>query len=186
MIVFCSIQTGSKERDSQIDNLLSLMAQGNSSAVGKLYTLIKTDVYAFALSKTANIADAEDLTQNTFVQVYKNAKLYKSQSKPMAWIFTIELNLIRRHFQLKKRLTPFEEMDSELIEPSNTEDKVIKSELVRTLLSILNEDEREVVVLHLISGFKHREISKLLNKPLSTVLSKYNRAIKKLQSSVKE
>ena len=46
----------------------------------------------------------------------------------------------------------------------------------------LNEEEREVVVLHLVSGLKHREIAKMLDKPLSTILSKYNRAIAKLKT----
>ena len=50
----------------------------------------------------------------------------------------------------------------------------------------LNEEEREVISLHVVSGFKHREIAALLQKPLSTILSKYNRAIKKLQMIVKE
>ena len=61
--------------------------------------LIKTDVFAYALSGTGNKADAEDVMQNVFLQIYRNATRYVPEGKPMAWIFTIEINLIIR-FQI--------------------------------------------------------------------------------------
>ena len=57
------------------------------------------------------------------------------------------------------------------------EDRVILSECLRSL----SDEERQIVMLHAVSGFKHREIAGLLEMPLSTVLSKYNRAMKKLR-----
>ena len=45
----------------------------------------------------------------------------------------------------------------------------------------LSDQERQIVILHAVSGFKHREIAALLELPLSTVLSKYNRALKRLR-----
>jgi len=45
---------------------------------------------------------------------------------------------------------------------------------------VLTEEERTIVLLHAVSGFKHREIAQFLSKPLATVLSKYRRAIKKI------
>ena len=51
---------------------------------------------------------------------------------------------------------------------------------------ILNKQERTIVVLHMIDGLKHREISKITGIPLSTVLSKYNRSLKKLREFIKE
>ena len=59
-------------------------------------------------------------------------------------------------------------------------------ESMEKILMHLNEFERQVVMLHLVSDLKFREIANQLDKPLSTVLSKYNRAIKKLQKIVKE
>ena len=49
-----------------------------------------------------------------------------------------------------------------------------------------SEQEQQIVVLHAVSGFRHREIASLLSLPLSTVLSKYHRAIKKLQHYLRE
>ncbi|MDE6108593.1 MAG: helix-turn-helix domain-containing protein, partial [Oscillospiraceae bacterium] len=44
-----------------------------------------------------------------------------------------------------------------------------------------DEEERQIILLHAVSGLKHREIAELLEKPLSTVLSKYNRGLKKMK-----
>ena len=51
---------------------------------------------------------------------------------------------------------------------------------------VLNQEERQIVILHAVSGLKHKEISQIMKRPLSTVLSKYNRAIKKLKKAMGE
>ena len=56
---------------------------------------------------------------------------------------------------------------------------------VAQYLAKLSEEERTIVVLHAMTGLKHREIAKHLNLPLATVLSKYHRAIKKLKQIIK-
>ncbi|MBQ2325886.1 MAG: sigma-70 family RNA polymerase sigma factor, partial [Clostridia bacterium] len=53
--------------------------------------------------------------------------------------------------------------------------------ILRVCMESLTEEELRIVVLHAVSGFKHREIASLLSLPLPTVLSKYSRSIKKLK-----
>ena len=53
--------------------------------------------------------------------------------------------------------------------------------MIRQCMDRLSDEERQIVVLHAVAGFRHREIGALLELPLSTVLSKYHRAIKKLK-----
>ena len=106
--------------------------------------------------------------------------------KPLAWIFTIEMNLIRRQWGKNQRFVPLDESIEIESDDGDFADSVINNEFLRQVLSTLSEEEREVITLHIVSGLKHREIAKLLGKPLSTVLSKYNRAIKKLQIQIKE
>lgn len=169
-----------------LESVIQKIAVGNASAIGELYDLVQNDVFAFALSKMGNKSDAEDIMQDTFINIYKHATQYVPHGKPMAWIITIELNLIRRHFQIIKRTTSLEEIKDFSVGEHTFEQKVVNDEFLVKLLSILNEEEREIISLHIVSGFKHREISMVLKKPLSTVLSRYNRAIKKLQQYVKE
>ena len=58
--------------------------------------------------------------------------------------------------------------------------------VLKSALEILKEDERQIVLLHASAGLKHREIAVDLQMPLATVLSKYNRAIKKLKQYLRE
>lgn len=174
-----------KKRDRLADLCITRMADGDVAAMGELYELIKSDVYAYACSKLGRTPEAEDITQDTFVQIYKNAALYSSSGKPLAWVFTVELNLIRRLKQRERNDLPLEE----IIENGSEEDvaeKTVEAVFVEQLLRRLGEDEREVVVLHAVSGLKHREIARILGLPLSTVLSRYNRSIKKLQNFAEE
>ena len=185
MLILYTLTEGEvRNRDELVEDMIGRMSSGDVSAMGELYELIQTDVYAYALSKTANKENAEDITHDTFVQVWKNAAVYKSYGKPLAWIFTIEMNLIRKQFNRNQRFMPLD--DSIDIEDSDSDftQSVINNEFLRQLLQTLNEEEREIISLHIVSGLKHREISELLGKPLSTVLSRYNRAIKKLQVQI--
>jgi RNA polymerase sigma-70 factor (ECF subfamily) len=51
-------------------------------------------------------------------------------------------------------------------------------------MRVLSDEERQIVILHAVSGVKHREIAKIMEMPLPTVLSKYNRAMKKLKKKM--
>ncbi len=173
-----------RSRDEYAEELLERMSNGDVSAMGDLYELIKTDVYAYALSKTAHKEDAEDITHNTFLQIWKSATQYTPMGKPLAWIFTIEINLLRKHFHKNQKFIPLDESIEVESDNGAFVESVINNELLRQILATLNDEEREVISLHIVSGLKHREIARLLGKPLSTVLSKYNRAIKKLQIQI--
>ncbi len=170
-----------ENRRLRLEELIERIADGDREALGELYSLVSNDVFAYALSKTGNKADSEDIMHDTFVRIYRYAKRYVSEGKPMAWIITIAKSIIYRHNELKQRHTALNEAITDDGGTSSDIDSVIKNEYVKFLLSALNENEREIVVLHAISGLKHREIAAVLDMPLSTVLSKYNRAIKKLK-----
>ncbi len=170
-------------KNERIEALLLRLSTGEQAALGGLYEIIKTDIYAFALSKTENVEDAEDAMQDAFVRIYKYAKLYVPKGTPMSWIFTIVMNIIKRQRSLKSRHISLDDTIGETVvdERESFEEGVIKSDFIKMLMRTLDEDERQIVIMHAVSGLKHREIAKILDSPLSTVLSRYNRAIKKLQ-----
>lgn len=172
-----------KEKEQLLNKYILLIAEGNINAMDDLYELIKTDIYAYALSKVVNEIDAEDIMQDTFLNIYKNAKLYTPLGKPMAWVITIETNIINRYFQLKKRIVNVDEaiFDKESPYQSN-EDILIHSALIEDIFSHLKADERQIITLHIVSDLKFREIAEILKLPLSTVLSKYNRSMKKIKN----
>ena len=77
----------------------------------------------------------------------------------------------------------------EIIEtiPSKSNDNTTDIKILLTAsFKHISDEERQILILHALSGYKHREISKLLDIPLSTVLSKYNRTIRKIRKFIGE
>ncbi|MBE5956780.1 MAG: RNA polymerase sigma factor [Lachnospiraceae bacterium] len=167
---------------SHLDKLLKRMAMGDKTAFADFYQETRASIYGFALSLTKNAADAEDILQETLLKVWLSADSYKAKGTPMAWVLTITKNLALMKLREKKRhqdLEP-EQWDMEFHIPDsagNTEDR----HLLEAALTILTEEERQIVLLHAVSGLKFREIGELTGIGLSTVLSKYHRSLKKLK-----
>ena len=118
--------------------------------------------------------------------LYAAAAGYRSSGKPMAWILTITRNLCLMKLRERQKTAGLPREDWERYldsrEEITPEDRLVLTQCMRRL----NDQERQIVVLHAVSGFKHREIAELMELPVSTVLSKYRRALKKLRQSLEE
>lgn len=170
----------------EIDKCLFAIAEGDNDALSRLYDLTASSVYAYALSLLRNRFDAEDVMHDVFVKVYEAAPNYKSHGKPLAWMLTIAKNMCYARFNQAKRVA---EISDEDIERQFADDNGTDSDdklMLRAALGMLTSDERQIVVLHAVGGMKHREIAEMLGIPLSTTLSKYNRALGKLKNIIKE
>lgn len=161
------------------DDLISRLANGDRDALAELYEETRTAVYGFSLSILKNAADAEDVLHDTYVSLLSSAASYESKGNPMAWILTITKNLALMRLRQRKRFVDPEphEWESVAVSDGPSEDRP----LLQAALNILSEEERRVILLHALSGLKHREIAALLDLALPTVLSKYHRALKKLR-----
>lgn len=166
-----------------VDNLIKKIAEGDKSALSDLYAETRAAVYGFALTMTRNRDDAEDILQDTYIKIWQNAVNYQAQGTPMAWILAITKNLslmkLREH-RHKQDLAP-EEWDT-LFHDADPSATIDDRHLLEAALTILSDEERKIVLLHAISGLKHREIAELLSMALATVLSKYHRGLKKLRN----
>lgn len=165
----------------ELDRCLYGIARRDGQALEDLYHLTSAAVYSFALSILKNTHDAEDVLQDCYLKIHAGAAEYRSHGKPMAWILTITKNLCYQKLREAQRMADLPQEDWEPWLQANEglshEDKVI----IGQCMDILSDQERQIVTLHAVTGFRHREIADLLELPLSTVLSKYHRAIKKLR-----
>ncbi len=154
-----------------------------------LYQNTDRTVYSFILSIMKNPQDAEEVMQETYMKIWTSASSYQSQGKPLAWIFTIARNLCYMKFRDQKHRA---DMGLEELTGEETGELCLPLEnladamALRAALELLKEDERQIVLLHASAGLKHREIAASLGMPLATVLSKYNRSIKKLKQNLRE
>lgn len=170
--------TASLPADNLLEKQLAALAAGDSDALAVLYQETRTQVFAFALSILKNRHDAEDVLQDTYVRLYAAAGSYRPQGKPLAWILTVTKHLCYQRLREHSRRP--EELSEELagLPPAVTPDEQV---LLRACLDCLSDSERQVVTLHAVAGFRHREIADLLELSLPAVLSRYHRAIHKLR-----
>ena len=167
------------DADKLEDELLSI-ASGDKTALARFYGDTYTPIYSYILSFLKNSYDTEDVLHDLYVSVYVNARSYKPGGKPMAWVFAIARNMSLKKLSERKRNADFEDEDWEKLLPPDAL-SLEESCAVRACLTQLSRDEREIVVMHTVAGFMHKEIAAIMSLPLGTVLSKYNRAIKKLR-----
>ena len=163
------------------EKLFKRLAKDDMSALDELYALTERTMYAYSLSLTRDHQVALDLMQDTYVKILSAAHLYKPMGKPLAWMFTIAKNLHYSNTKKEKRSIPMEPEevadDRRFSYVTDMDDRIV----LEGVLSLLTEEEMEIVMLHAVSGMKHKEIADGLGLNLSTTLSKYHRALKKLR-----
>lgn len=164
----------------ELDGLMERVAKGDNEAFARLYDEVGKGVFAFAYSYLRNPADAEDVTQEVFLAVKRKAYLYRAGTDVRAWIFQITKNLALDELRRRKRRgDSLEDLKKEpAVEPHLP--------ALNLMTRALDETEREIVLLHAVWGYKHREIAEMKSMPLGTVTWKYNSAIEKLKKDWEE
>jgi len=176
-----SVQYLHQPDNRKLDSWIRAVAQGDMEALAQLYHAASAPVYAFALSVLKNSHDAEDVLHDCFISIHGGAGSYRSADKPMAWILTIARNLCFRVLRQKNKTAQLSQEDWHSYLEASTEMTADDKVVLAQCMTKLADDERQIVVLHAVAGFKHREIAELMELALPTVLSKYHRAIKKLR-----
>lgn len=187
LITVAEIKTeyGKAEGRRELERLLSGIAAGRPEDMSELYSRTRTAVYSLALSYLGNAHDAQDITQDTFVQVWERAGQYRPNGSPMGWLLTVCRNLALMRIRKADRHADLDDSGWDAIPAEEKGLSVEERALLQDALALLDKNERRVVMLHAAAGMKHREIAVLLEMPLTTVLSKYHRAIKKLRAFMK-
>jgi RNA polymerase sigma-70 factor (ECF subfamily) len=164
------------------DNLILRMGGGDAAAFSELYEKTSSAVYGFALSILRNRQDAEDVMHDTYIRVYSGAAAYKPAGKALTWMMTIVKNLCYSRLRDGKILQDID--DLELAADHSMQEIAEDRQILETAMQILSFDERQIVVLHAVTGMKHREIAEILSLPAGTVVSKYNRALRKMRTEI--
>lgn len=165
------------------DTALQAIKLGDEGAFEYIYNYAKTAVFYCAYSILKDRGLAEDIMQNTFIKVRQYAYSYQKGTKPLAWITTIARNLsINEHNRRKREVyTDFTDYNTRA-SYSLSDDKFV----LDAAFKHLKERERQLVIMHVLGGLKHRELAEIFNMPLGTVLFKYNSALKKLRKYITE
>lgn len=185
------------ENDLQTE-LMIRFRNGDESAFSELVDQFKSPIYNFVLRQVGNESDAEDIAQNVFVQIFKNAPHYRPTAKLTTWIFTIARNLCLNEFRRRKRhpVASLDEMTTESDENIPTQfvdshsrtssEEVIQREFQdRLLIAIrqLPEAQRSALLLCCQEHLSYEEIAKVLKTSVSATKSLIYRARETLQKN---
>lgn len=171
---------------SEHNQLVEGCKNGRREAQMQLYQQYSKAMYNICMRLLNNREEAEDLLQDSFMDVFNNIKRFEYKSTVGAWIKRITINKCINH--LKKRRPDIASIEDYAFK-EHIEDQVINDsemrynvEQVNRGISALPDGYRVVLSLYLIEGYDHGEISKILNISVGTSKSQFNRAKNKLKS----
>lgn len=160
---------------------------GNRQAQYKLYDLYAKAMYNICLRMVRDELDAEDILQNSFVNIFTKINSFRFQSSIGAWIKRIVVNNCINF--LKKKRLEFEELndDYKLSVVPEEEPKVqLDIDAVHEAIYQLPDGYRVVFSLYMMEGYDHSEIAEILNIAEATSKSQYSRAKRKLKELLSE
>jgi RNA polymerase sigma-70 factor, ECF subfamily len=170
--------------ESDLD-LVKRAQQGDSDAFASLFYSHKARIYSVCLRMTNNTAEAEDLTQDAFLQVFRKLATFRGDSALSTWLYRIAVNTVLMHFR-KKALRQVS-----LDEPYNQDAKQVRREygsrdgrLVSSVDRIaltraikeLPVGYRTIFLLHEVEGYEHQEIAELLDCSVGNSKSQLHKA----------
>ncbi len=172
-----SIEENIKVPLSENDLLERVGSTQDRDAFAKLFAALGPRVKAYMMKIGSDPALAEEITQETFITVWRKAGQFDpKKASAVTWIFTIARN--RRIDRLRKEKRPALDPDDPMLVPDdsptplqNMEQSTIVERVKRSIAD-LPEDQREVVQLSFIEGLSHQEISDAIGIPLGTVKSR--------------
>jgi RNA polymerase sigma factor (sigma-70 family) len=178
------------------NELVRLAAKGDDRAFEKLVELYEKRIYTTALRMTGNPDDAYDISQETFIRVYRSLKGFKGDAKFSTWVYRIVTNLCIDFNRKSKRIkqVPLENNDEE--EPFtitisddrfDPERNLERSEIVRAInkaLGSLSDEHKEIFILRELDGLSYAEIAEVKMIEEGTVKSRLFRAREKLREAL--
>ncbi len=162
--------------------------RGERKAQFELYKLYSKAMYNTCLRMLRNEADAEDILQNSFIDIFSNLNAFQYQSSIGAWIKRIVVNNCINY--LKKKRLKFEELTHNHEGKFNdiSEDHPVeidyKVQHIQNAMLELPDGYRVVCTLYLVEGYDHKEIGSILGISEATSKSQYSRAKKKLREKL--
>jgi RNA polymerase sigma-70 factor (ECF subfamily) len=170
---------------TELNQLVKQLQNGEMQVFDMIYHETKSIVYYTILGILKDSSLAEDIMQETYLKSLEKIHSFKPRYSFSAWLVTIARNMAFNEFNRRKRELSYDPNEDDTIF-GQVDSMSEKQLMIRDMLEILDETEREVVVMHILGDLKHREIAEALKKPIGTVTWIYNKAITKLQDKFGE
>ncbi|MGA7291673.1 MAG: sigma-70 family RNA polymerase sigma factor [Terriglobales bacterium] len=180
-----------KQRDDSETSLVRRAQRGDEHAFATLFQLHKKRVYSVCLQMTKDVADAEDLTQEAFLQVFRSINSFRGDSAFSTWLYRIAVNTVLMKLRRRKS-PPLVSLD----EPVSADTPSLKREVgradpslagvvdriaLRRAVEELPAGCRQIFDLHEVEGYQHHEIAQLLRCSIGNSKSQLHKAKVKMR-----
>ena len=176
-------------------NVLARAQAGDHHAFAQLYAIHKRRIYSLCLRMVGNAAEAEDLTQEAFLQLHRKIATFRGDSAFSTWMHRLAINVVLMH--LRKKGLPQVSLD-EAMEPGHEEgpgrsfgapDLSLSGSIDRLALeravAELPAGYRLIFVLHDVEGYEHNEIAGMLDCSIGNSKSQLHKARLKLREALR-
>ena len=177
------------------NELIQQYLKGDAKSLDVLIEKYLKMIYNFVYKNVGDQANAEDITQEVFVKVWKNIRKFDQKKNFKPWIFQIAKNT-SIDFLRKKKSIPFSKFENEkgqnpLVDniaanPLNLIEKLSDKETLSKAMLGLAEREQKVINLRNTEGLSFKEIAERFHESINTVKSRYRRGLMNLKKNIKE
>jgi len=172
--------------------LAQAASSGNMAAFEEIYKRHHRRVYSICLRMLQNASEAEDLTQDVFIQLYRKIGSFRGDSAFTTWLHRMTVNQVLMHF--RKRTVKFEKTTEEGETPDQVVSGTANPDRMRIVDKIALDNAIEqlpagyknVFVLHDVEGFEHEEVARILGCSVGTSKSQLHKARLKLQKLLRK
>lgn len=168
----------------KLKKLIISAKQGDTEAFEAIYTMLYTPLYRYVHSRTNDNELVNDICQQTFLNFYEALAKYEPKKSPLAYLFTIAKRLLINHGE-KKTFSSFDESifetyKDESVNIEKESDISLTISKINDYITLLTQDEQDVIRLYFYSELSYKEISEILEKEESYLRKIKERALKKL------
>lgn len=164
-------------------SVLERASRGDMGAFEQIYRTSSSFVYNVALRIARNSADAEEITQDVFMKIYRNLKNFKFRSAFKTWVYRIAVNTAINHYRKfikeAKNRVDYDSTTKYFPDTSSTAEGVSQNDneaRLNALLEMLSPEHKACLILREIEGLRYQEIAAVLKIPVNTVRSRLKRA----------
>jgi len=180
------------QRDDSESTLVQRAQRGDEQAFAALYRLHSKRVYSVCLRMTKDVAEAEDLAQEAFIQVFRNLNSFRGDSAFSTWLYRVAVNTVLMKLRRRKS-PPLLSLDEALSSDSpSLKREVGKDDLslcgaidriaLRRALEELPRGCRQIFELHEVEGYQHHEIADQLQCSIGNSKSQLHKARKSMRA----
>ena len=173
-------------------SLTQKAAAGSVAAFEMLYSRYHRRTYSLCLRMTSNATEAEDLTQEVFIQLYRKIGSFRGDSAFTTWLHRLTVNQVLMHFRRRgvqsEKTTDDGEMPEQIVNGTENQNRmpIIDRIALDKAIAQLPNGYRTVFVLHDVEGFEHEEIARMLKLSVGTSKSQLHKARLKLRGLLRK